>query len=149
MPRQPAHSSAIQPAARPAEISPVASAGDTTNAIENVTVDIALARPRTRSPARLFTRGASVGASTVSPSPNRPANAKISAIRAPLAPGTADNPKIAQEALQIRPISASALLRRSDRTSRSMKICARTMTAVFTVSASATMCTGTRETTEA
>src|SRR6266567_6103395 len=70
VPRQPTHSSEIQTAAAPAAIRPVAIAGETVNASDWATAESELARPRTRSSARVLTSGARVGATKVSPSPN-------------------------------------------------------------------------------
>src|SRR5690242_731198 len=69
--RQPAHSRPIQTAAAPAAIRPVASAGQMMNARDWERAASELARPRSLSSVRRLTSGLTVGASTVSPSPNK------------------------------------------------------------------------------
>src|ERR1700730_14976207 len=77
-----------------------------------------LARPRSLSSVRRLTSGLTVGASTVSPSPNSAVKPNTKAIRPVAATGSAARPNTAQEAARISPLMASALLRRARRTRR-------------------------------
>src|SRR5262245_55613306 len=139
VPIQPTQSKPIHTAATPAAIMPVQIAGDATNAIEYAIVARALARPLTRSLARLLTSGEVVGAIKVSPTANRPLNTSTAPIRSPAETGSADRPKTAQDAAQIRPMTDSARLRRSRLTRRSTNSWKATMTAVLSEIDSATI----------
>ena len=140
VPRQPTHSSEIQTVAAPAAIRPVAIAGEMMNASDWAKAESELARPRTRSSARVLRRGPRVGATKVSPSPNTAVNVNTQATRLAGGIGSAASPNTTQDAAQIRPTSARARLRRSRRTNRSTISCVATMKAVLTVTDSATMC---------
>jgi hypothetical protein len=103
---------------------------------------IELARPRTPSAARLLTSGP-----MVAPGPFPPARTAVKpnthAIRPAAVIGRAAGPSTAHETAKIKPVTASARLRRTRRTTLSTMSCVATMIAVLTVRDSATMCADT------
>jgi hypothetical protein len=136
--RQPAHSRPIQTAAAPTAIRPAASAGQMMNAGTGRRRRVSWpARGACRPPGRL-TSGLTVGARTVSPSPNSAVKPNTKAIHPMAAAGSAARPNTAQETARISPLTASALLRRARRTQRSTNSWVTTMRAVLTVHDKAT-----------
>ena len=84
-------------------------AGLTISAIELVKPEIEFARPRILSSARLLIRGFLVGATQVSPRPNRPTKANRITNRQPGPSTTSANPRNAQDTAQIKPTAARAV----------------------------------------
>ena len=137
MPRELRLSSAINTPSRCTAIRLVTMAGQTISVNEEANPEIEFARPRILSSARLLISGFLVGATKVSPNPNRPTKANKNTIRQPGPSTTSANPRTAQDTAKIKPMTAREELRRCRWTSRNTSIWVATMTAVLMVKDSA------------